>query len=423
MRPRGATLALCLMLAAPGHAAPPLELGGIEVPAYGVVGLDLAGGRMEAVAGAAAFGPDGQAIRPFTAETPVRIASVSKLVVALALHRLADAGRVDLDADVSRYLGWQLRNPAHPQIPITIRQMMRHESSLSDAGGYFVPLGRRLRDLAGPSGFSAAAPGTSFDYANLNQALLGEVIEQVTGERFDRAARRLVLAPLGIDACYNWSGCSAGAVAAGAVLYRKAPSEAGPWVPEGPWIAQIDDRRPPDICPVRIEDGASCDLDAYVPGGNGGLFSPQGGLRISLQDLARLGLALLRDDSFLKPETRASLFRAIPVKTPGHGGETDPGLMQFWSAGGFHCLSGTGQPGTDQPLSPAPLKGCGHLGDAYGLKSALIVDPQAGTAIAWAFTGVSAPPPEGQRSRFSAPEEALAASAGQWLANRKVNGN
>jgi CubicO group peptidase (beta-lactamase class C family) len=401
-------------LAEPVSAAP-LELGGIEVPAYGVLAFNRNGAGRTVVAGSAEVAPDGTTRRAFSADTPVRIASISKLVVALAIHRLADAGKLDLDRDVSTYLGWQLRNPAHPGVPITIRQMLRHESSLSDAGGYGFLLGERLRDKVGAKSFAAAAPGTAFDYSNLNHALLGEVIEQVTGQRFDIAARHLVLEPLQLDACFNWSGCRPETIARGAVLYRKAPSDAGPWDAAGPWIAQVDAKRPPDACPVRLPDGAACDLGAYKPGDNGSLFSPQGGLRISLTDLAELGHRLLRDDGFLRPETRAALFRARPVKPGGNGEETDTGLMQYWSEGGLHCFSGSGAPGGDQPLSPQPLKGCGHLGSAYGLRSGLFIDPVAGTVVAYAFTGVSAPPPEGIRSRFSAPEEALISRVKDWL--------
>lgn len=411
-----ASLALALAaVQAPAHAACRTELGGVGLAAHGAVVHTSHGRSLGFACGAAAYAPDGSVARPFTEQTPVRIASISKVVVALALHRLADAGRIDLDSDVSGYLGWRLRNPAHPDQPITIRQMMRHESSLSDAGGYFAPLGARLRDLVGPKSFSPARPGTQFDYANLNQAILGEVIEQVTGERFDMAARSLVLAPLGLDACFNWSGCSAQQIARAAVLYRKAPSDEGPWNADGPWMPQIDDQRPPDACPVRLQPGAACDLDAYALGSNGGLFSPQGGLRISLADLARLGDALLKDNGFLKPETRASLFRPVRVRAPGDGAETDPGLMQYWSEGGLHCFSGAGTPGTDQPASPRPMAGCGHLGEAYGLKSALVIDPVASTVVVWAFTGVSAPPPPGRVSRFSAPEEELAVAAFQLL--------
>ncbi len=401
---------LAALAAAPAQADG-IPLGGIRVPAYAVVAIAADGGMRAKAHGAAEFRPDGSILRSFTADTPVRIASISKVVVALALHRLADAGRLRLDDDVSVHLGWVLRNPAHPDAPITIRQMMRHESSLSDAGGYSFPLGDTLQQKIGPQSFSAFAPGTAFDYANLNQAILGQVIEQVTAKRFDVAVRELVLGPLGIEACYNWSGCGAETVADGAVLYRKAPSDEGPWDASGPWRPQVDALRPPEACPVRTAPGAPCDLTTYQPGSNGSLFSPQGGLRISLASLARLGQALLQDSGFLKPESRASLFRAIPVKPPGSGEETDPGLMKYWSEGGLHCFSGTGRPGGDQPLSPWPMKGCGHLGDAYGLLSALVIDPEARTVFTYALTGVSEPPPPGGRSRFSAPEEALAGKA------------
>lgn len=406
-RPDWLLLALALIAATPAAAADP-QLGGISVPAYAFYAIAPSGVGTGYGTGWAEFGADGKGLRGFAADNPVRIASISKVAVALAVHRLADAGKLRLDQDVSTYLGWRLRNPAHPDVPITIRQMLRHESSLSDAGGYTGVLGQRQRDRIGPASFSAAAPGTAFDYANLNHALLGEVIEHVTGERFDRAMRRLVFEPLKIDACFNWSGCSAAAIADGAVLYRKAPSDAGPWDASGRWIAQVDARRPPDACPVRTKDGAPCQLEDYVPGTDGSLFSPQGGLRISLEDLARLGRALLENKRFLKPASRASLFRPIRVKSAGSGEETDPGLMQYWSEGGLHCFSGTGKPGGDQPFSPVRLTGCGHLGDAYGLRSGLVIDPVRRTVITYAFTGVSAPPPPGRVSRFSALEEELA---------------
>lgn len=399
------------------HTQP--SLGGVEVPGYGLMAVARGGMATKTVkAGAAEIGPDGATARDFSLDVPVRMASVSKLTVALALHRLADAGRIGLDDEASTHLGWTLRNPAHPGAPVTIRQMMRHESGLSDAGGYTFGLGERLQDRVGPGSWSKAAPGTAFDYANLNQAILGQLIEQVTGKRFDIAMQELVFAPLQVEACFNWSACPPGFAEKGAVLYRKAPSSDGPWNPQGPWVPQVDARRPGD-CPVRVADGKPCDLAAYVPGTNGALFSPQGGLRISISELATLGLSLLDPgQTFLKPETIASLFRPVAVKPGGTGEETDPNLMQYWSEGGLHCFSGTGKPGGDQPLSPQPLNGCGHLGNAYGLLSGLIIDPAAGTIVSYALTGTSTPPPEGRVSRFTAPEEALLGTAADWLQTR-----
>jgi hypothetical protein len=130
-------------------------------------------------------------------------------------------------------------------------------------------------------------------------------------------------------------------------------------------------------------------------------------MRISIAELARLGAALARP-GFLQPATLAALFRPVPVGTAGTGAETDTRLMQYWSEGGLHCPSGTGAPGGDQPLAPRPMAGCGHLGEAYGLRAALVIDPAAATVTAWALTGSADKPPAGTRSRFSAPEEALA---------------
>lgn len=353
--------------------------------------------------------------RPLTPETPVRIASVSKLVVALAVHRLAEQGLLRLDDPVSRHLGWELRHPAHPQAPITIRHLLMHRSGLSDAGGYIFPLGTRPRDRLSPESFGPHSPGAAFDYANLGFVILGEMIEAVTGERFDAAIERLVLGPLDLRACFNWSRCPEGFADSGAPLWRKAPSSEGPWDPDGPWIAQVDadGARPAGGCPVLLAEGTSCDaLATYVPGTNGGLFSPQGGLRIAPSELAKLARALLANDGrFLSPETVDSLFAAEPVGRVGSGPESDAAFFRFWSPGGFHCLSGDGQPGGDQPLAPRPTRWCGHAGDAWGLRSGLWIDREAGLAFAFAITGTAADPATtpGRVSRFHPDEERILA--------------
>ncbi len=157
--------------------------------------------------------------RAFTPDTLVRVASVSKLVTALGVMRLVEAGTLDLDRDVSDDLGWRLRNPAFPGTPITLRMLLSHTSGLLDAGDdYAVPLGRSLRDAIGPQNWSAHAPGTWFHYTNYNFPVVATVMERATGERFDRLMARLILTPLGLDACFNWATCSDGAVARAAVL-------------------------------------------------------------------------------------------------------------------------------------------------------------------------------------------------------------
>lgn len=352
-------------------------------PAEVRVGFNAAGETSVAARGVA----DRRTRRHVTADDPVRIASVSKLVATLGVMRLVEAGKLDLDRDVGDYLGWPLRNPAFPDRPITLRLLLGHRSSLTDDADYIVPLGDRLRDrVADPRAWDHAhPPGSYFRYVNLNFPVVGSVVERVTGDRFDQAMRRLVFAPLRIDACFNWPTCSDDAVARAVVLYRTNGEVA---------TDDLNGRRPD--CPVFTKGG--CDLAAYRLGENGGLFSPQGGVRVSMRDLARIGTMLLRDgDGFLRPESIAAMTR-VAWTYDGVNGDT---------SGGFYCRYGL----AIQTLA-TPVNGCaddpfggervGHAGEAYGLRSGLWLDRARGTGVAFFATAVK----DGDRGRRSAYAEA-----------------
>jgi CubicO group peptidase (beta-lactamase class C family) len=366
--------------------------------------------------GAAELAADGRIVRAMAADAPVRIASVSKLVTAVAALRLAEAGTIDLDADIGRY-GVVLRNPLAPAVPITLRQLLAHRSGITDGGRFTVPLGGALADIFEPGGATfSAAPGLRFDYANTNYGVVATVLEAATAERFDRLMARLVFAPLRLDAGFNWQGMSAAAIARGAALYRRQDA-AGTW--GGQWLAQIDAAgdRPHNGCAASAVT-AGCDLAGYRPGTNGFLFSPQGGLRISIIDLARLGRALVRPARAGKPggllnaASLDTLFGATPTAAGIAGGETYGGLMAAY-APGAQCLIGNGRRGGDQPLAPAATAWCGHLGEAYGLTSGLWIDRASGRVIAYAVTGVGGDPAgyPGRASKFQAWEEVILAAA------------
>ena len=85
-------------------------------------------------------GDAGVAGRPVTLDDPARVASISKLVVAIGAMRLAEQGVLDLDRDVGLYLGWPVRNPAFPDVPVTMRALLSHQSGLRDSVDYIVPL-------------------------------------------------------------------------------------------------------------------------------------------------------------------------------------------------------------------------------------------------------------------------------------------
>ncbi len=388
-----AVVALCLLLASPAAANPLADLAaGRDARAPQLAGVIGVVADRNRILRAEAHGlADIAANRPLKTDSVVRVASISKLVVAIAVWRLVEQGRLDPDRDVSDYLGWRLRHPAHPDAPVTLRQLLSHTSGIVDGPGYGFALEEQLKDRLTPQHWGPGAPGKRFEYANLNYGIIATVMEAATGERFDRLMTRLVLAPLKIDAGYNWQGASDAVIARAAVLYRKGADETA-WNPAGPWVAQVDDLKGKRAaCPVRSTAG--CDLAAYRPGTNGTIFSPQGGLRIALPDLARIGQLLLRGGELggvrlLKPATVRAMLTPVWQAGQGVPGDDYHGQMLCYAAGP-HCLSGRAG-ATDQPVPGAAW--VGHLGEAYGLLAGLWIDQRKGRVIAYALTGTGADP-------------------------------
>ncbi|WP_425231030.1 serine hydrolase domain-containing protein [Sphingomonas sp.] len=329
--------------------------------------------------------------RSISADDPVRVASVSKLVVAIAVLRLVEQHRLDLDADVSTVLGWRLRNPAFPDAPITLRLLLSHRSSLTDTVDYVLPLDADMRSvLAEPRAWDAAhAPGTWFHYTNFNFPVVAAVMERVTGERFDRLMARLVLRPLRLDACYQWASCSPAARARAVVQYREG-------------VATKDTPAMIAACPVTPARDGTCDLAQWRAGANGAIFAPQGGLRISARGLATIGRLLLGRGTadgvrLLRPATFVLLERPLWIAAPGNGESED----------GFYCRYGLAvaylaTPGCqDDPFGDGRQR-LGHAGEAYGLRSGLWIDPARGTGVAYFATDVAG------ETGFTATEQALA---------------
>ena len=301
-------------------------------------------------------GDAGVAGRPVTIDDPVRVASISKLVAAIAVMRLAEAGKLDLDRDVSDYLGWKVRNPAFPELPITLRALLSHQSGLRDDVDYIVPLDGNLEAvLANPRAWDAAhAPGTYFSYANINSPLIASVMEGATGERFDRLMARLVLTPLGLDACYNWgAGCSVGRRAQAVTLLR----------PNGD-LARDAAMKGPDPCAIYPASDGSCDVDKlYQLGRNGSAFSPQGGLRISARDLTKVGQLMLHNGApLLSSKGFAEMIEPAWTFNGGNG-DDDKGYFKAYGLG-VHWL-------TDQDGN----RWFGHVGEAYSLRAGFWINP------------------------------------------------
>ncbi len=135
--------------------------------------------------------------------THFRVASVTKMVSAMYVMQLVEQGLVDLDADVSDYLGFSMRNPHYKDTPITMRMLMTHTASISRKSGI---RGRTLESLLGTRSTSLylnAMPGKKYVYSNLGAGIMGSIIESVTGKNINDAVTEGIFQPLQMDAAYH----------------------------------------------------------------------------------------------------------------------------------------------------------------------------------------------------------------------------
>jgi len=377
-------------------AAAPLAAQDALPPATVVVAFDRDSVRPLIVEGLA----NKQTGRAVEANDPVRIASISKLIMALAMLRLMDEGKIDPNRDVSDYLGWRLRSPYRPDEPITLYHLLMHRAGLSDRAGYIIPLGESLQaKLADPAAWRD--PGTaempSFEYANLGSPLVATALEAASGERYDRLVERLVFAPLGVKACLNWIGCGPEVEARAVTLYR----DTGEVAKDGPGEL-------PPACTIPLAEGQACDLAAYKPGTNASIFSPQGGVRIGMMDLAKIGQAFGTDRAFFSDRARQAFDRAW--ETSFHPEQAffciyGLHLQIIDSTPGLWALAQQPKPATCQDeLFGDGVPRVGHSGEAYGLLSGLWLDLGMGRGFAY-FTTANPPPPGGEDTGTFTPRE------------------
>ncbi|MCB0032693.1 MAG: beta-lactamase family protein, partial [Anaerolineales bacterium] len=276
------------------------------------------------------------------------------------------------------------------------------------------------------------APSEFFRYCNLNFGVMATAVENITGQRFDEYMQTAVLRPLGLTAAYNVAQLPDNEISHIAALYRKV--EGGVWNPQGRWVAQADDYRgvkPRPLAQLENPDVQTDfeakfgrpqlpqELEAYRLGTNGTLFSPQGGLRISLPDLARLMQMFLRGgEPLLRPETvRLMLSEQWRYDGSLPNGDSFSGLMRSWGLS-VHRFTHSGTAGDgDKLLADRPLYLVGHLGEAYGLLSGFLFDPAAQHGLLYILNGVSADPLtySGRYSSFSRWEEKILTILGDEL--------
>ncbi|WP_205696748.1 serine hydrolase [Conexibacter sp. SYSU D00693] len=142
----------------------------------------------------------------------VRIGSNTKTFTAVAVLQLVADGKVDLDAKVEEYLPGLVRGPGGDGREISVRQLLRHTSGLPNYTNflletgilpwihtYFQPRAMLDKGLAQEAEF---APGTRFSYSNTNYAVLGLIVEAVTGRPIAEELERRIVQPLRLRHTY-----------------------------------------------------------------------------------------------------------------------------------------------------------------------------------------------------------------------------
>lgn len=266
-----------------------------------------------------------------------RIASISKSFSATSIMQLIEAGKLSLDDDFSDLIGFKLRNPKFPNVPITLRMLMSHTSSLNDSLGYFnLDVVDPARNPDWARCYNNYEPGTGYQYCNLNYNLIGTVIERISGERFDQYVAKNVLKPLQLYAGYCVDSLDADRFV---TLYEYDREHKR-------FSASADAYAP------RREE-----INNYEMGRSTPIFSPTGGMKISAADLARYMMMHMNYGQYaggrIMSEQSAKLMQT-PVLPEEHYGLA---LMV-----------------TDRFIPGLRL--VGHTGSAYGLYSSMFFNPE-----------------------------------------------
>lgn len=144
--------------------------------------------------------PGGEAPTP---QTPFYIGSLTKSFTALAVMQLVEAGKVELDAPVQRYLPWFRVADAQASAQVTVRHLLNQTSGLpvsiglADLGNLDNRLDATERQVRALSTLKLTRPvGARFEYTNTNYNVLGLIIEAASGETYPEYIRRHIFEPL-----------------------------------------------------------------------------------------------------------------------------------------------------------------------------------------------------------------------------------
>lgn len=230
------------------------------------------------------------------------IQSISKTFISTAIMQLAEKGKLKLDDDVSKYLPFEVRNPQYPKIPITIRMLMSHRSTLNDKQYDWTfnqinpKIGKKWQEC-----YNDYPPGTKFSYCNFNYQLLGIIIESITGKRFFDYIDEHITQPLGLNASYNLTKIDSTKLVK-ALRNERAKNK---FVKDS--LIYNYSYYEKQLQNYKLETTAAC-------------FSPSGGMKISVVDLAKYMMMHMNNGKYngiriLKEKSELEMRRPLAADT------------------------------------------------------------------------------------------------------------
>jgi CubicO group peptidase (beta-lactamase class C family) len=189
---------------------PKLETLEARMAELHVPGVSIAVIEDGKIAWARGFGVTRAGGPPVTSDSLFQAASISKPVFALAVLRLADAGKLNIDANINDTLtSWKLpENDLTRQSPVTLRRLLSHSAGTTVHGfpgyGAIAPLPTTIQVLDGVAPANTAPvrvdllPGARHRYSGGGYTVAQSALADLTGEPLPQFMRELVLEPLGM---------------------------------------------------------------------------------------------------------------------------------------------------------------------------------------------------------------------------------
>jgi CubicO group peptidase (beta-lactamase class C family) len=256
------------------------QMQGLRIP-----GLALAivhGDQIVHLKGFGAADPSG---RPVTPQTPFIMGSLAKSFTALAILQLVEAGKIELDAPVQRYLPWFRVADEAASAQITVRHLLNQTSGLSTKAGRAFQGNPDLSDGALEQAVRALRDypltqpvGMTFQYSTVNYAVLGLIVQTVSGQSFEDYVQEHIFVPLDMRSSHTSQfEAQAEGLASGYRYWFGLPVAADlPFnrslVPAGYLISSVEDMA--HYLVAQLNDGRYVDKTLISPQGIADLHQP-----------------------------------------------------------------------------------------------------------------------------------------------------